>query len=61
MKVLPTSIPEVRVIEPIVWSDARGFLLEVWQADRYRQAGIDVPFVQDNHSRSESTRRRYSP
>lgn len=52
MKVIPTSIPEVRVIEPVVWSDARGFLLEVWQADRYRQVGIDVPFVQDNHSRS---------
>lgn len=52
MKVTPTSIPEVRVIEPVVWSDARGFLLEAWQADRFRQAGIDLPFVQDNHSRS---------
>lgn len=52
MKVTPTSIPEVRVVEPVVWSDARGFLLEVWHAERYRQAGLDLPFVQDNHSRS---------
>ncbi|HEX2218063.1 MAG TPA: dTDP-4-dehydrorhamnose 3,5-epimerase [Gemmatimonadales bacterium] len=52
MKVASTSIPEVRVIEPVVWSDARGFLLEVWQAERYRQAGMDMAFVQDNHSRS---------
>jgi dTDP-4-dehydrorhamnose 3,5-epimerase len=52
MKVIPTDIPEVLLIEPIVHHDARGFFLEAYRADRYRQAGIDVTFVQANHSRS---------
>ena len=48
-----TTGPGVRIIEPRVFGDARGFFLETFQADRYRQeAGIDLPFVQDNHSRS---------
>ncbi len=41
------------IIEPRVFGDDRGFFLETFQADRYKQeAGIDMPFVQDNHSRS---------
>jgi dTDP-4-dehydrorhamnose 3,5-epimerase len=42
----------LRLIKPTVHRDARGFFLETWSAPRYRQAGIDVAFVQDNHSRS---------
>jgi dTDP-4-dehydrorhamnose 3,5-epimerase len=52
VKVLPTRLPGVLEIEPIVHRDARGFFLEVYHAERYRRAGIDVTFVQVNHSRS---------
>lgn len=50
MKVTALAIPEVKVIEPKVWSDARGFFLESYRDDRYVQAGITGPFVQDNLS-----------
>ena len=40
------------MFEPAVHRDARGFFLETWRASRYRDAGLDLPFVQDNHSRS---------
>ena len=53
MEVIKTSLEGVVIIEPKVFGDERGFFLETFQADRYRdQAGIDLPFVQDNHSRS---------
>lgn len=53
MKVIETRLPGVLIIEPAVFGDARGFFLETFQVDRYRrEAGIDLPFVQDNHSRS---------
>jgi dTDP-4-dehydrorhamnose 3,5-epimerase len=53
MKVIPTSIPEVLIFEPQVFGDARGFLLESWNARRFCDAvGFDISFVQDNHSRS---------
>jgi len=53
MKVTETALAGVRIIEPRVFGDARGFFLETFQAERYRQeAGIELPFVQDNHSRS---------
>jgi dTDP-4-dehydrorhamnose 3,5-epimerase len=53
MKVTETRLPGVLIIEPEVHRDHRGFFLETFRADRYReQAGIDLPFVQDNHSRS---------
>ena len=53
MKVTETALPGVRIIEPRVFGDARGFFLETFQAERYRdEAGIALPFVQDNHSRS---------
>jgi dTDP-4-dehydrorhamnose 3,5-epimerase len=53
VKVTPTSLPEVLLIEPDVYSDDRGFFLESWNARTFREAtGLDVAFVQDNHSRS---------
>jgi dTDP-4-dehydrorhamnose 3,5-epimerase len=52
VRVVPTSVPDVLVIEPDVHADGRGFFLETYQADRYRECGIPGPFVQDNHSRS---------
>lgn len=52
MKVTPTALPEVLRIEPQVFRDERGFFLETFRAERYREHGIDSPFVQDNHSRS---------
>jgi dTDP-4-dehydrorhamnose 3,5-epimerase len=52
VKLLPTALPEVIVIKPRVFGDARGFFLETWNARAFGQAGIDATFVQDNHSRS---------
>ena len=52
MNVTPLAIPEVLLIEPVTHRDGRGFFLESYHEERYRAAGIDVPFVQDNHSRS---------
>ncbi|ATE60913.1 dTDP-4-dehydrorhamnose 3,5-epimerase [Thauera sinica] len=53
MKIIETALPGVLIIEPKVFGDARGFFLETFQAERYREAGIAQPFVQDNHSRSQ--------
>ena len=53
MKVTPTALPEVLILEPKVFGDARGFFMESWNAKVFREAtGCDLPFVQDNHSRS---------
>lgn len=52
MRVIETEIPEVRIVEPTVHRDARGFFLETYHAPRYREHGIPDVFVQDNHSRS---------
>jgi dTDP-4-dehydrorhamnose 3,5-epimerase len=53
MNVIQTKLKDCVIIEPKVFGDHRGFFLETFQADRYReQAGITLPFVQDNHSRS---------
>ena len=53
MRVVPsTTLPGVVVIEPDVREDGRGFFLETYHAERYREHGIVGPFVQDNHSRS---------
>ena len=52
MKVVPTELPEVLVIEPKLHGDSRGFFYESFQARRYAQAGITGSFVQDNLSRS---------
>ena len=52
MKITPTSIPDVLLIEPDVFADARGFFMESWHAQKYAEQGLDISFVQDNHSRS---------
>ena len=53
MKILPTAIPEVLIIEPKVFGDARGFFFESFNQKAFKVAtGLDVNFVQDNHSRS---------
>lgn len=52
MKVEKTPIDGLLVIEPQVFGDERGFFIETWQAARYKEAGIEGDFVQDNHSRS---------
>lgn len=53
MIVTPTVLPEVLVLEPKVFGDARGFFYESYNQRAFRDAtGIDVDFVQDNHSRS---------
>lgn len=52
MKVIATKIPDVFLIEPNVFGDQRGFFLESFHANRYAEAGIPGPFVQDNQSRS---------
>ncbi len=52
MKFRETQLPGVIEIEPEVFGDARGFFMEVYQREKYRAAGIDVDFVQENHSRS---------
>lgn len=52
MKVHTTPIDGLLLIEPKVFGDERGFFCETWQAERYREAGVEGTFVQDNHSRS---------
>jgi len=52
VRIIPTDLSEVLIVEPDVIRDDRGFFLETYHADRYREHGIDGPFVQDNHSRS---------
>jgi dTDP-4-dehydrorhamnose 3,5-epimerase len=53
MKVTPTALPEVLLLEPNVFGDERGFFIESWNARTFREVtGVDVAFVQDNHSRS---------
>ncbi len=52
MQFEPTVIPDVVLIRPHVFGDARGFFLESWEERKFARAGIDARFVQDNHSRS---------
>ena len=52
MKFIHTTIPEVILIEPEVFGDSRGFFMETWHAEKFKDAGIDMQFVQDNHSKS---------
>lgn len=53
MKVIKTDVAGAVIIEPKVFGDERGFFLETFQAERYKElAGIELDFVQDNHSRS---------
>ncbi len=50
LKITPTAIPDVLIIEPEVYEDERGFFMETYHEKRYREMGIDVSFVQDNFS-----------
>lgn len=53
MNVIATEIPEVLILEPRIFGDERGFFFESFNARKFQQAtGLDVAFVQDNHSRS---------
>ena len=53
MNIIETSLIDCVIIEPKVFGDDRGFFLETFHSSRYSElAGINMPFVQDNHSRS---------
>lgn len=52
MKIIDTAIDAVKLIEPTVFGDDRGFFMETWNARVAADAGLDLNFVQDNHSRS---------
>jgi dTDP-4-dehydrorhamnose 3,5-epimerase len=52
VKVIDTELPDVKLIEPKVWGDERGFFYESWSARLFEDAGLEATFVQDNHSRS---------
>jgi dTDP-4-dehydrorhamnose 3,5-epimerase len=52
MKFTNTPISGAVLIEPQVFGDARGFFMETWQQEKFKAAGIDAAYVQDNHSRS---------
>ena len=53
MNVIETKLAGVLIIEPKVFGDHRGFFKETYHAVRYAEVGIDLPFLQDNHSRSQ--------
>lgn len=52
MNVIDTEIPEVKIIEPKIFGDPRGYFFESWSAKSYKKAGMDCRWVQDNESRS---------
>ena len=52
MKLVPTSIPDLLIIEPVVFGDSRGFFLESWNRRTFAALGLNPDFVQDNQSRS---------
>jgi len=52
MKIIKTKLPQVLIIEPQVHKDSRGFFMEMYREDPYREAGVTLPFVQDNVSAS---------
>ncbi len=53
MKAMPTEIPDVFILEPQVFYDARGYFMETYHARQLAELGISAQFVQDNHSRSQ--------
>lgn len=53
MNIIETAILGVLIIEPRVFGDSRGFFMETWNAAGFAGAGLDLAFVQDNHSRSQ--------
>ena len=54
MEVIQTEIPDVKIVQPKIYGDERGFFLETFEQKRYQEMlGINLDFVQDNHSRSQ--------
>ena len=53
MKIISLAIPDVKLIEPEVFGDNRGFFMETYRADQFKEAGIPTNFVQDNMSSSK--------
>ena len=53
MKITPTAIPEVLLLEPKIFGDERGFFFESWNKRTFSGLGINAEFVQDNHSKSQ--------
>ncbi|MBL4896938.1 MAG: dTDP-4-dehydrorhamnose 3,5-epimerase [Erythrobacter sp.] len=53
MNITECDIPGPLIIEPKVFGDERGFFMESWNAARFAEEGLDIAFVQDNHSRSQ--------
>lgn len=53
MNVIECNIPGPLILEPRVFGDDRGFFMESWSAEVFAKAGLDLTFVQDNHSRSQ--------
>ncbi len=53
MKVIDTKIPDVKIIEPAVFGDDRGFFMETWQQKAFEEKVAKRTFVQDNHSKSK--------
>ena len=53
MKVIETDIPDVKIIEPAVFGDERGFFMEIWQQKKFEELVAKRTFVQDNHSKSK--------
>jgi dTDP-4-dehydrorhamnose 3,5-epimerase len=58
MKVTETALEGVKLLEPSVHRDSRGFFVETYHSTRYRELGVEPTFVQDNHSRSTLGTRR---
>jgi len=52
MKIIETAIPDVKIIEPAVFGDERGFFMETWQQKKFEELVAPRSFVQDNHSKS---------
>ena len=52
MQLIQTKIPDVKIIEPKIFGDERGFFMETFRDDWFREHCADVTFVQDNHSKS---------
>lgn len=53
MNVIETDIPDVKIIEPVVFGDERGFFMETWQQKKFEELVANRTFVQDNHSKSK--------
>ncbi|MCQ2352914.1 MAG: dTDP-4-dehydrorhamnose 3,5-epimerase [Victivallaceae bacterium] len=52
MTIIPTAIPDVKIVEPRIFGDARGYFFESWNQKAFAEAGIDCAWLQDNESKS---------